>query len=68
MDKKNHAVMTEESWQNLRLQLKTLVDIYCDMNDDIIRIKTSLKSIIKHLHKTECESGKKKKNEKKPTH
>lgn len=51
MAKRNVATMTEEDWQNLRLQLKTLVDIYCEMNDDILKIKTSIKSIVKHLQK-----------------
>lgn len=43
--------LSEEDWQNLRLQLKTLVDVYCEMNNDIVHIKTSLKAIVKHLRK-----------------
>jgi hypothetical protein len=45
--------MKNEDWQNLRLQLKTLVDIYCELNNDVVQIKTSLKSIVKYLRKQE---------------
>lgn len=41
--------LTEKDWQNLRMQLKTLVDIYCDLNDDVYKIKDLLKKIVKHL-------------------
>jgi hypothetical protein len=47
MAKKLDAKMSEQDWQNLRLQLKTLVDIYCKQNDEMMIIKDSLKKMVK---------------------
>ena len=60
MEKIDIATMTEQDWQNLRLQLRTLVDIYCEMNNDIVKIKTSLKAIVKFLRKQDKEWNTKK--------
>jgi hypothetical protein len=58
MAKRNAATMTEEDWQNLRLQLRTLVDIYCKMNDEIVAMKMSMKAMIKHLQNVKyCKKG-----------
>ncbi len=40
-------------WENLRLQLRVMIDIYKDMNNDIVAVKTSLKSIVKHLRSSQ---------------
>lgn len=53
MSDKTKAIMTEEDWQNLRLQLRTLVDVYCELNNDVVKIKDLLKKIVKHLCKKE---------------
>lgn len=45
--------MNDEDWQNLRLQLKALVDVYCEMNDDIYKIKDLLKKIVKYIKTSE---------------
>lgn len=37
--------ISNEDWNNLRCQLKVLVDIYCELNDDIFKIKQLLKKI-----------------------
>lgn len=61
MEEKQIATMREEDWQNLRMQLKVLVDIYCELNGDVYKIKELLKKITKVL----CEAKKKKVSKKK---
>lgn len=51
MTKITAATMSAEDWENLRKQLRVLVDIYCEMNDEILRIKTALRSLVKELRK-----------------
>lgn len=49
MDDKVPAILSESDWQNLRNQLRTLVDIYCDLNEDTRKIKDLLKKIVKTM-------------------
>lgn len=51
MENHNPAIMTEESWQNLKAQLRVMIDIYCEMNEEVFKIKSLLKKIVKHLAK-----------------
>jgi hypothetical protein len=53
MGELNPAIMSETDWQNLRAQLKVLVDVYCEMNNDVMSIKASLRSLVKILRKQE---------------
>lgn len=55
----NAAIMTEKDWENLRSQLRVLVDIYCDANEEILKIKMLLKRIVKVLLKTHSKKEKK---------
>lgn len=43
----------EKDWENLRIQLKVLVDVYCEMNDDIYKIKDLLKKLVKYVKNLE---------------
>lgn len=61
MSSNANAKMTEEDWQNLRLQLRTLVDVYCELNNDVVKIKDLLKKIVKVLCKKEKSCAVKKK-------
>lgn len=49
MSEKKAANISEQDWENLRLQLKTLVDIYCDLNEDTYQIKHLMKKVVKAL-------------------
>ena len=53
------AKMTEQDWQNLRLQLKTLVDVYCDVNNDIFAIKELMKKLVKYVKESKENVGRK---------
>lgn len=59
------ADMKKEDWENLRKQLRVLVDVYCEMNDHYLEIEKNLKyhtALIKELHnKPEVFSALKKK-------
>jgi len=59
--------MTDLDWENLRKQLRVLVDIYCEMNNDVIKIKSSLKSIVKHLRGLDNERRKRNRKDAHPS-
>jgi hypothetical protein len=56
------ATISEQDWQNVIKQLRTLVDIYCDLNEDTYQIKELLKKLVKgvYLNKKKRKSTKRK--------
>lgn len=60
------AEMTQQDWENIRLQLRTLVDIYCEMNNDIVKIKDVLKAMARAMSKRKKKKSPKKKLASKP--
>ncbi len=67
MASKTSAKMTEQDWENLRLQLKTLVDVYCDVNNDIFAIKQLMKKLVKYVKESKDLEGRKRTLPKKET-
>jgi hypothetical protein len=54
------ANISEEDWGNVLKQMRTLVDVYCELNEDTFEIKELLKKIVKVLRSDKRKSTKRK--------